>query len=398
MALTPYYTDARGVLYHGDCQDVMRALDVESVDAIVTDPPYGLAFMGKEWDHGVPGVPFWTEALRVAKPGAHLLSFGGTRTYHRLTCAIEDAGWEIRDCVMWIYGSGFPKSLDVSKAIDKAAGAEREVVGPDPNWRSSVHSDNTYDGGQTRPQFITAPATDAAKQWQGWGTALKPAYEPILIARKPLIGTVAQNVLAHGTGAINVDGCRITTPDDTSRGPRGIGGQCYAQDSWTKNPANHRSSDAHPSGRWPANVIHDGSEEVVGLFPQAPGMPQTTRRQGSSPKGYGIGIAPDGADASPGYGDSGSAARFFYTAKASRADRGEGNTHPTVKPLSLMRYLVRLVTQPGGTVLDPFCGSGTILEAAWTEGAHTIGIELDEAYCGIAAERCRQGALTEMFR
>jgi len=188
-------------IHHGDCREVMATLDAESVDAIVSDPPYGLSFMGKGWDHGVPGVEFWAEALRVAKPGAHLLAFGGTRTYHRLACAIEDAGWEIRDCVMWVYGSGFPKSHDVSKAIDKAAGAEREVIGPPtPGGQGNG---NAY-GAITRP-----PATAPATAWQGWGTALKPAWEPIIVARKPLVGTVAENVLTHGTGAINVDGCRV---------------------------------------------------------------------------------------------------------------------------------------------------------------------------------------------
>jgi hypothetical protein len=196
---------------HGDCREVMAAMDAKSVDSIVSDPPYGLSFMGKGWDHGVPGVEFWTEAMRVAKPGAHLLAFGGTRTYHRLACAIEDAGWEIRDCVMWVYGSGFPKSHDVSKAIDNAAGAEREVVGPNPynanKGGRNHHSDKCAQAGKM--SNITAPATDDAKRWQGWGTALKPAWEPVIVARKPLCGTVAENVLTHGTGGINVDGCRV---------------------------------------------------------------------------------------------------------------------------------------------------------------------------------------------
>jgi site-specific DNA-methyltransferase (adenine-specific) len=195
------------IVHHGDCREVMATLDAESVDAIVSDPPYGLSFMGKGWDHGVPGVEFWTEALRVAKPGAHLLAFGGTRTYHRLACAIEDAGWEIRDCVMWVYGSGFPKSHDVSKAIDKAAGAEREVVGVHRHAHLNKYRSQaaTY-GTPTNNTEETAPATDAARQWSGWGTALKPAWEPIIVARKPPVGTVAENVLTHGTGGINVDG------------------------------------------------------------------------------------------------------------------------------------------------------------------------------------------------
>jgi hypothetical protein len=192
----------------GDCRKAMCEMQPESVDAIVTDPPYGLSFMGKGWDHGVPGVEFWTEAMRVAKPGAHLLAFGGTRTYHRLACAIEDAGWEIRDCVMWVYGSGFPKSHDVSKAIDKAAGAEREVVGQYASFRPNEHADTKYNGNLHTSGNITAPATNAARQWSGWGTALKPAWEPIIVARKPLVGTVAANVMQHGVGGINVDGCQ----------------------------------------------------------------------------------------------------------------------------------------------------------------------------------------------
>jgi site-specific DNA-methyltransferase (adenine-specific) len=310
-------------IHHGDCREVMATLDAESVDAIVSDPPYGLSFMGKGWDHGVPGVEFWTEALRVAKPGAHLLAFGGTRTYHRLACAIEDAGWEIRDCVMWVYGSGFPKSHDVSKAIDKAAGAEREVVGPS---RANVRSDLKYGGNDpshnhgrlgavTHPP-ITAPATDAARQWQGWGTALKPAWEPIIVARKPLVGTVAENVLTHGTGGINVDGCRVGTETLTyiAGETGGEGGKCGA------------------------------------------------RKRAS-------------------------AARFFYCAKASKADRGGDNKHPTVKPTDLMRYLCRLVTPPGGVVLDPFTGSGSTGKAATLEGFRFIGIEREAEYVQIAKAR-----------
>ena len=192
-----------------DCLELMKALPADSVDAIVTDPPYGLEFMGKDWDHGIPGAHFWQAALRVAKPGAHLLAFGGTRTFHRLACAMEDAGWEMRDTIGWIYGSGFPKSLDVSKAIDKAAGAEREVVGVNPTYRKMQEEGANYN--LQRNPNITAPATEAAKQWAGWGTALKPAWEPVIVARKPLIGTVAENVQRYGTGAVNVDGCRVGT-------------------------------------------------------------------------------------------------------------------------------------------------------------------------------------------
>ena len=413
---------------HADCLDAMRAMPDASIDAIVTDPPYGLSFMGRDWDHGVPGVPFWIEALRVAKPGAHLVAFGGTRTYHRLACAIEDAGWEIRDCLSWLYGSGFPKSLDVSKAvdkldatdeqerrrrkftawvrstgvtarqIDKATGTKmgshytthssqpaimtrehldacRNLLGDVPEWVEreceirSVESANfasrkvlemremrdtqqvriacaasaaEYNPAARAVVPITTPATDAARQWQGWGTALKPAYEPIILARKPLVSTVAANVLAHGTGAINVDACRI-------------------------------------GERWPANLALD--EEAAAML--------------------------------------GEPSRFFYTAKASRSERNAGcdaidarpqdptrdvdapggnnprnrgaaarvNSHPTVKPLALMRWLVRIVTPPGGVVLDPFCGSGTTLVAAIEEGFDCVGVEREAEYVAIIKAR-----------
>jgi hypothetical protein len=207
-------------ILQGDSLQLMPTLAADSIDSVITDPPYGLSFMGKNWDKGIPGEAFWREALRVAKPGAHLLAFGGTRTYHRLACAIEDAGWEIRDCVMWVYGSGFPKSHDVSKAIDKAAGAEREVVGERQQRGKPKEYANQFQKNTSRHsvELITRPATDAARQWSGWGTALKPAWEPIIVARKPLIGTVAQNVLAHGTGGINVDGSRVGTR--LRRGPQ----------------------------------------------------------------------------------------------------------------------------------------------------------------------------------
>lgn len=338
-------------LHLGDCLAVLKTMEPNSVDSIVTDPPYGLSFMGKEWDHGVPGVEFWKEALRVAKPGCHLLAFGGTRTYHRLACAIEDAGWEIRDCVMWVYGSGFPKSLDVSKAIDKAAGAERGTA-------YKTHGNNKVFGkgkggkvagiDRTPGAVLSDPhATESAKKWQGWGTALKPAWEPIIVARKPLIGTVANNVLKHGTGAINVDGCRVGTEDklvrpaiqrgkDEAIFPLGAGNQ------------------TEPTGRFPANVIHDGSDEVLERFPDS---------------------------------NQGSAARFFYCAKASKKDRGEANGHPTVKPTALMRYLCKLVTPPNGLVLDPFCGSGSTGKGAVLEGFRFLGIEREQEYLDIAKAR-----------
>lgn len=388
----------------GDCRDVMRTMDAESVDSIVTDPPYGLSFMGKGWDHGVPGAEFWEAALRVAKPGAHLLAFGGTRTYHRLACAIEDAGWEIRDCIMWVYGSGFPKSHDVSKAIDREAGAEREVVGKyqgatnigkAQDGKRGYGADGQPTGGTDRTVLVTAPATEAAKQWHGWGTALKPAWEPIIVARKPLCGTVAENVLRYGTGAVNVDGCRVFT-DWSER-----------SDSWKKSGNRHRDYDAtsqvfsasiggtgincHPAGRWPANLIHDGSDEVVAGFPKYQSRGGVIRRGKRTAPLYGGQTNAEGTIGMP-YGDTGSAARFFYCAKASKADREAGvagvygdyadksrpvrkNHHPTVKPTALMRYLCRLVTPPSGAVLDPFMGSGSTGKAAIIEGFRFIGIE-----------------------
>ena len=381
-------------IHHGDCREVMATLYAESVDAIVSDPPYGLSFMGKGWDHGVPGVEFWAEALRVAKPGAHLLAFGGTRTYHRLACAIEDAGWEIRDCVMWVYGSGFPKSHDVSKAIDKAAGAERERIGgpksggmKSVNCHNAIHGYRPNDYAENGNSLISGdPITEAARQWSGWGTALKPAWEPIIVARKPLVGNVAENVLTHGTGAINVDGCRVGND----------GGRCRAGHSASgkSGPGSftiYTSQAPHVDGlgRWPANLIHDGSEEVVGLFPDTKsGKPGGSLRQA---KGMVLQGGGNGTELT-GFGDSGSAARFFYCAKASKADRGSDNKHPTVKPTDLMRYLCRLVTPPGGIVLDPFTGSGSTGKAAILEGFRFVGIEREAEYVEIAKARITAAA------
>lgn len=327
----------------GDCLDVMASMESDNIDSIVTDPPYGLSFMGKDWDHGVPGVPFWKQALRVAKPGAHLLAFGGTRTFHRLMVAIEEAGWEIRDTMMWVYGSGFPKSHSVGKAVDKLQGNKREILrvekeplrqGGNVNWDMRSSSSRALDKG-------TSP-------WEGWGTALKPAWEPVVVARKPFKGTVAENVLKHGTGALNIDGCRVahSEPIKIMKSQAG-GNKVYRQSGRYKETTELKSS-----GRWPANLIHDGSDEVTGLFPN----------------------------------DS---ARFFYCAKASKRERNAGcvNHHPTVKPVALMRYLVRLVTPPGGVVLDPFCGSGSTGVAAIEEGFRFVGIDISAEYCEIARRR-----------
>ncbi len=357
------------IVYCDDSLRCMASLQANSVDACVTDPPYGLKFMGKSWDHGVPGIEYWTEVLRLLKPGGHLLSFGGTRTYHRMVCAIEDAGFEIRDQIQWIYGSGFPKSHNVSKGIDKAAGYWRGRAGAvKPETVGQVEKGTEYertDKGE--------PTTDAAKEWDGWGTALKPANEPIVVARKPLSEkTVVANVLRWGTGAINIDGCRIP------------GVKPQVTQSINSNPtsfsvAKERRISGNPNeGRWPANVIHDGSEEVMEAFARFGERP--TSKPGTTakvPKFSGdVYGSSKTAQIEWGYGDSGTAARFFYCAKASKKER-RGSKHPTVKPLALMRYLVCLVTPPGGTVLDPFAGSGTTGEAAILEGMGYVLIEKD---------------------
>ena len=387
--------DGSIVLLLGDCLGVMPTLDAE-VAAVITDPPYGLEFMGKDWDRGVPGEAFWCAAMGTAKPGAHLLAFGGTRTFHRLACAVEDAGWEIRDSLFWLYGSGFPKSLNL-------------------------------DG-----------------EWKGWGTALKPACEPITMARKPLVGTVAANVLEYGTGAINIDGCRVATDGETFKAPRSnpenragiVGSAMQATGSADRNHAAQAASIERTAtlGRWPANVILD--DEAAAMLDAQTGqltsgvMAAGTRRAAQDgPGSVCYGTYGGNATASDTYGDTGGASRFFYCAKPSRAERDagthaidprqrdesrkagdpggdnprnrgvrkRGNFHPTVKPVELMRWLIRLVTPLGGLVLDPFVGSGTTGVAAWREGRRFIGIEREPEYFEIARRRLddatRQGRL-----
>ena len=372
---------------HGDCRDELELLPDNSVDSIVTDPPYELGFMGKSWDS--TGIAYdqrvWVQCLRVLKPGGHLLSFGGSRTYHRMACAIEDAGFQIRDQIMWVYGSGFPKSMAIDKQLDKQLGVEREVVGRNPNSRENSTKDNTlFESGTVgKTDYITKPSSEEAKKWEGWGTALKPAHEPIVLARKPLEGTVAQNVLTHGVGGINIDGCRVETTDnfDNVKDRTDMTGKLTIHHEGGNLEALHKLKTL---GRFPANFIHDGSDEVLELFPDSKaGEPRDDRGTG------GIWSESMGVPCGPQYGDKGSAARFFYCAKANKKDRNEGaaNNHPTVKPTNLMRYLVRLITPPNGTVLDPFTGSGSTGKAAVLEGFNFIGIEQSAEYVQIDKAR-----------
>lgn len=386
-----YYFSERFNLFSGNSLEVLPFIADNSIDSVVTDPPYELGFMGKSWDStGIANdSKLWKEVLRVLKPGGHLLSFGGSRTYHRMAVAIEDAGFEIRDQIMWVYGSGFPKSLNIDKAIDKAAGAERKNLGRNPNSReNSKQEENLYELGTTgKTGFITEPATKEAKKWQGWGTALKPAHEPIVLARKPVVGTITNNVLTYGVGGININGNRVGSETIVSRGGR--------SDSVTGDEREgkalgmygaHEPLNIEHTGRFPANFIHDGSDEVNELL--------------------------------------GEPARFFYCAKTNKRDRNEGldielfplknyttankmggesdtmltgsgnprdsrkqNHHPTVKPTDLMQYLCRLITPPNGTILDPFLGSGSTGKAAMYEGFNFVGIELTDEYLPIAKAR-----------
>ncbi len=451
----------------GDCLSVMAELPENSVDTILTDPPYGLTFMGKDWDRGVPGVAFWREALRVAKPGAMMLAMGGTRTFHRLVCAIEDAGWIVRDSIAWLYGSGFPKSYDISKGIDKYDATEarrnrdlrftkwmrstgltaseineitnsfmgshyltdkeqpavptadmfdklRPHIGNVPQWveraveERTIESENfkrrevlgrksvgvkngaaggSHEYGLTATEVnITAPSTPAAQLWHGWGTALKPAMELICVAMKPIDGTFVNNALTWGVAGLNIDGGRVEGKPRTTHKDGNFTGN--SSKSAIFPMPNIRTTE--PQGRFPANVIHDGSDEVTGLFPDTK---VGARRAGQlrHTKDGDINFTGDTFTLHEYPANEGSAARFFYCAKASRSERNAGlenNRHPTVKPLALMRYLVRLTKTPtGGVVLDPFMGSGTTGMAAVLEGRDFIGIELNAEYLEIAEKR-----------
>ena len=335
-------------LYCADCKDVLPLL--EDIDSCVTDPPYGLSFMGRQWDYDVPSVDIWTQIHNVLKPGSHLLSFFGSRTYHRGAIPIEDAGFEIRDQLMWLYGSGFPKSLNIGKAVDKLQGNEREVVGKRKahDIRGNALMEATVPEYKKEKSQIDIEITKGNSEWEGWGTALKPAHEPIVMARKPLAGTVAQTVLDHGTGGINIDECRVGENGGTTKK------EFLDKDSKTVYGDGLNGSFGIPidKGRYPANVMHDGSEEVQDIFKDK--------------------------------------ARYFYCAKASKKDRDEGNEHPTVKPTELMKYLCRLVTPKGGVVLDPFMGSGSTGKAAVMSGFKFVGIEMDEEYFEIACARIKK--------
>lgn len=475
-------------IFEGDCLDLLRDLPDECIDAIVTDPPYeltankkggsGLAsvnldspygrarigtgngggFMGQKWD--ATGIAhdkdFWRECLRVLKPGGHLLAFGGTRTYHRMACAIEDAGFEVRDSIHWIYGSGFPKSLDVSKAIDKASGAERKrIPGPRSGGMAALNKGNAKQGYRDKEYYEDGnmmlsgdPATDEGRKWQGWGTALKPAHEPIVVARKPLVGTVATNVLEHGTGALNIDGTRVeyANAEDYAKLAAGVQGikerGGVMGNSWKNSSDLSGANDASTIGRWPPNILlthdEDCGDECVAGCPVAKmdtqsGISKSTGGRIGNASGCYTNLGSTGwsgkhKKGDPGYGDSGGASRYFpcfyYGTKASRKERERGcenlparsgaeavereegsdglnspragagrtakavrNHHPTVKPEALMQWLVRLVTPPGGTVLDPFTGSGTTGVAAVYEGFNFVGFEQSAEYVTIAEAR-----------
>jgi DNA modification methylase len=400
----------------GDCLEVLKTIPDNSVDSVVTDPPYGLSFMGKKWDYDVPSVEVWTECLRVLKPGGHLLSFAGSRTYHRMAVRIEDAGFEIRDQIMWVYGSGFPKSHNIGKAIDKIEGNEREDLGANPNARPNFEGEQpTTMGGKHKWNNLTKGNSD----WEGWGTALKPAHEPIVMARKPLSEkSIAENVLKHGTGGINIDGSRIEMKDkeninfDRPRVRESVNPNWILKQAHDYTDPQYK--EYNEQGRFPANIIFD--EEAGQLLDEQSGKSKTKAN-----KNYKHSKTDTESNTFTGRGtytpreDEGGASRFFYCPKAAKKDRneglvveqeknkrpvgvafnteddlfqqGSGNSHPTVKPTDLMRYLINLVTPPNGTILDPFMGSGSTGKAAVRCGVNFIGIEKEQEYMDIASAR-----------
>lgn len=430
-------------IFLGNCEDELKNLPDNSVDSVVTDPPYELGFMGKSWDStGIAyNVDMWKEVFRVLKPGGHLLSFGGSRTYHRMACAIEDAGFEIRDQIMWVYGSGFPKSLNLSKAIESTllngsshstALRKTEQDGDGDSYQLTGKNNGILGETRVYDRKVFSPSTTEAQKWEGWGTALKPAHEPIVMARKPLSEkTVAANVLEHGTGALNIDGSRVGYANEKekektvvmqSKPSLDIRGNSFNKQD-LDNIENVRGD--YSKGRFPANFIHDGSDEVVDLFPDSKSAGRFPKNCAGNDKIYGKYNPRE--NQIPRTTDSDSAARFFYCAKASKKDRNEGlddfdeqqsvggdggigdylndvnsaseksgsekasnkNNHPTVKPTDLMRYLVRMVTPPNGTVLDPFTGSGSTGKAAVLEGFNFIGVEQNAEYIEIAKARIK---------
>lgn len=395
---------SKSKILHGLCEEVLKDFADNYFDSIVTDPPYGLSFMGKKWDYEVPTVSQWRECLRVLKHGGYLLSFAGTRTQHRMACNIEDAGFEIRDMIAWVYGSGFPKSLNIGKAVDKLQGNERAII----DRRDVGHdiTNNAYK--DANPERKIMDITKGTSEWEGWGTALKPALEPITLARKPLEKglSVAENCLKWGVGGINIDGCRIEVADD-DRHEYGVSGDENPKKSPAYGEYGRVEYLQHEQGRFPSNFIHDGSPEVLSLFPINKSTIDKSNHAGR--KGMSTFAGNEQVERVQ-RGDSGSAARFFYCAKASKQDRDEGlegfelkakceldkmggekctmktgsgnnrnvlykNNHPTVKPTDLMRYLCRLVTPPKGLILDPFCGSGSTGKSAVLEGFRFIGID-----------------------
>ena len=406
----------------GDSVDKLKELDDNSIDSIVTDPPYGLSFMGKKWDYDVPSQEIFEECLRVLKPGGHLLSFAGSRTYHRMAVRVEDAGFEIRDQIMWIYGSGFPKSLNIGKAMDKVQGNEREVVGKKGgkiDFSKTKKGDTSfYETAWDNKDYVELEITKGNSPYEGWGTALKPAHEPIVMARKPLSEkTVVNNVLEWGTGGINIDASRVGTDDTRSKASMTALGQ---NSGWNKH-SNKEVIAGSESGRFPANIIFD--EEAGKILDEQSGISKSTGGRSGNKEGIWDGrYNGEVRDENPGLGDTGGASRFFYCPKTSKRDRNEGldefeektrsdankmmgksgnfktgsgndrttefkNSHPTVKPTDLMLYLIRLVTPKGGTTLDPFMGSGSTGKAAVRGGFDFIGIEREKEYIEIAEAR-----------
>jgi site-specific DNA-methyltransferase (adenine-specific) len=415
----------------GDCLEVLKTIPDNSVDSIVTDPPYGLSFMNKKWDYDVPSVEIWKECLRVLKPGGHLLSFGGSRTYHRMAVRIEDAGFEIRDQIMWVYGSGFPKSHNIGKSVDKLQGNERDEyiktdgIGTDSNsGKYNMNNGNS----NLKKEYIDSKGTS---EWEGWGTALKPAHEPIVMARKPLSEkTVALNVLRWGTGGINIDESRVGETVETWPSSRSYkSGNVRNRDEDNSDAITQETSEA-PNGRWPANIIFD--EEAGQVLDQQSGISKSNTKS-SIVEDKEANIFNDGKTKTTGhkkkiyvgdYNDKGGASRFFYCPKASKKDRDEGmdgfeetiseiaqinsqtklqpngeyvenkvlprkNNHPTVKPTDLMLYLIKLVTPVKGVVMDPFMGSGSTGKGAIRGGFDFIGIEREEEYIKIAEARIK---------